>query len=119
MRSPRARVEAAELDALLEREREARQESVETLVANFRSKLEGANAERFEPEIHVVKGDPSSTIPMELERLEADLLLMGTISRRGATGFLLGNTAEKILERVRCSVAVTKPEGFVTPVPLA
>jgi nucleotide-binding universal stress UspA family protein len=107
------------VDALLERERATRQDKLEELVANLRSKLAGSDAERFEPEIHLVKGDPSSAIPSELERLEADLLLMGTISRRGVTGFLLGNTAEKILERVRCSIAVTKPEGFVTPVPLA
>ncbi len=119
MRSPRARLPAIEVDKLLERERAARQEKLEELVANLRSRLAGIDAERFEPEIHLVKGDPSSAIPSELERLEADLLLMGTISRRGVTGFLLGNTAEKILERVRCSVAVTKPEGFVTPVPLA
>jgi nucleotide-binding universal stress UspA family protein len=119
MRSPRARVEANELNALLERERATRQEKLEEVVANLRSKLTGIDAERFEPEVHLVKGDPSSAIPSELERLGADLLLMGTVSRRGLTGFLLGNTAEKILERVRCSVAVTKPEGFVTPVPLA
>ncbi len=119
MKSPRARMEANEVDALLERARSARQEKLEELVANFRSQLTGIDAERFEPEIHLVKGDPSSAIPNELERLEADLLLMGTMSRRGLTGFLLGNTAEKILERVSCSVVVTKPEGFVTPVPLA
>jgi nucleotide-binding universal stress UspA family protein len=119
MRSPRARVEANELNALLERERATRQEKLEELVANFRSKLTGIDADRFEPEIHLVKGEPSSAIPSELKRLDADLLLMGTSSRRGLTGFLLGNTAEKILERVSCSVVVTKPEGFVTPVPLA
>jgi universal stress protein E len=119
MRSPRAGVTASELEALLETQRSSRQGALEKLVADVREKLTGADAERFKPEIHLVKGDPSSVMPNELERLEADLLLMGTVSRRGVTGFLLGNTAEKILDRVRCSVAVTKPEGFVTPVPLA
>ena len=117
MRSPRAPVEAHELDALLERERATRQEKLEELVASFRAKLTGIDAERFDPEIHLIKGDPSAAILAELARLEADLLVMGTVSRLGLTGFLLGNTAEKILQRVRCSVAVTKPEGFVTPVP--
>ena len=98
MRSPRAPVEAHELDALLERERATRQEKLEELVASFRAKLTGIDAERFDPEIHLIKGDPSAAILAELARLEADLLVMGTVSRLGLTGFLLGNTAEKILQ---------------------
>ena len=118
MRSPRARVKPEELDALLEEERAGRQEKLEKLVTNYRTKLTGSEAERFAPEIHLVKGDPSSAIPSALERLGADLLVMGTISRRGLTGFMIGDTAERILHRLQCSVVVTKPEGFETPVPL-
>ena len=43
---------------------------------------------------------------------------MGTISRTGIPGILVGNTAEKLLERVDCSLLTVKPEGFVSPVPL-
>ena len=118
MRSPRAHVKPEELDALLENERRGRQERLEELVESYRAKLT-AEARPFAPEIHLVKGEPSSAIPSVLDRLEADLLIMGTISRRGLTGFVIGNTAEKILSRLECSVLVAKPEGFVSPVSVA
>ena len=119
LRSPRAHVKPEEVDALLEKERADRQEKLERLVENYRSKLTGSAAERFAPEIHLVKGDPGSAIPGTLEQLGADILIMGTISRRGLTGFVIGNTSEKILHQLECSVVVTKPEGFVSPVPVA
>ena len=118
MRSPRARVKPEDLDAMLEEERVGRLEKLEKLVQSYRTKLTGTDAERFAPEIHLVKGDPSTAIPAALEKLGADLLVMGTISRTGVTGFVIGNTAERILEGVKCSVVVTKPDGFVTPVPV-
>lgn len=119
LRSPRAHVKPEEVDALLEKERADRQEKLERLVENYRSKLTGSAAERFTPEIHLVKGDPGSAIPGTLEQLGADILFMGTISRSGLTGFVIGNTSEKILHQLECSVVVTKPEGFVSPVPVA
>jgi hypothetical protein len=50
------------------------------------------------------------------DRIEADLLVMGTVCRTGAAGFLIGNTAETVLSDVTCSVLAMKPAGFVTPV---
>jgi len=47
-----------------------------------------------------------------------DLLVMGTVCRTGLAGFFIGNTAEKVLGTVNCSVLTVKPEGFVTPVRL-
>ena len=47
-----------------------------------------------------------------------DLIVMGTVSRAGIAGLLIGNTAEKVLQQVDCSMLTVKPEGFVTPVKL-
>ncbi len=47
-----------------------------------------------------------------------DLLVMGSVCRTGLAGFFIGNTAEKVLSEVDCSVLTVKPEGFVTPVTL-
>ena len=47
--------------------------------------------------------------------VEADVLVMGTLSKGGA-GVLIGGTAEAVLARVNCSVLAVKPENFVTPV---
>lgn len=44
-----------------------------------------------------------------------NLLVMGTLARTGIRGVLIGNTAEKILDQVRCSVVAVKPPGFVSP----
>jgi universal stress protein E len=41
---------------------------------------------------------------------------MGTLGRAGIAGLLIGNTAEKILHQVECSVMTVKPDGFVSPV---
>ena len=43
---------------------------------------------------------------------------MGTVCRTGVAGFFIGNTAEKVLSEVNCSVLTIKPEGFATPVTL-
>jgi len=41
---------------------------------------------------------------------------MGTVCRTGVAGLFIGNTAEKVLRQVDCSLLTVKPEGFVTPV---
>ena len=47
---------------------------------------------------------------------EVDVVVMGTLSRSGPAGVLIGNTAEKVLARIDCSVLAVKPEAFTTPV---
>ncbi|MEQ1895543.1 MAG: universal stress protein [Planctomycetota bacterium] len=51
-----------------------------------------------------------------VERVGAGLLVMGSVSRGGITGLLLGNTAERLLDRVSCSLLTIKPRDFVSPV---
>ncbi len=68
---------------------------------------------------HVAKGEPAQVIPHFIQDIDVDLLVMGTVCRTGIPGFLIGNTAESILNLVDCSVLVVKPEGFVTPVAVA
>ena len=43
---------------------------------------------------------------------------MRPIPRTRIAGFLVGNTAERLLPLIPCSVLAVKPEGFVTPVRL-
>ena len=49
-------------------------------------------------------------------KLKADLLVMGTISRTGIAGLVLGSTAERMLGLVDCSILAVKPRGFETTV---
>jgi universal stress protein E len=47
-----------------------------------------------------------------------DLLVMGTQGRSGIAGIMIGNTAERILPELGCSLLAVKPAGFVCPVHL-
>lgn len=114
--SPRLNVDPEQLAALVKEEKAARQSKLEDLLETFRSGLDSSDADRFRPEVHLSKGDPATVLPKELKRLYADLLIMGTVSRKGVAGLVIGNTAEKILYDLECSVVVAKPPGFVSPV---
>jgi len=48
--------------------------------------------------------------------LRIDLLVMGTVCRTGSPGLIIGNTAERVLDSVKCSVLTVKPAGFVSPI---
>ena len=69
-------------------------------------------------QVYMLKGEPGNLIPELAAREEVGLIVMGTVSRTGVSGLLIGNTAERILRQVDCSVLTVKPDGFVTPVTL-
>ena len=64
----------------------------------------------------MIKGEAGIQIPKLAKEIDVDLIVMGTLSRTGIAGLFIGNTAEKILYRVNCSVLAIKPDGFNTPV---
>ncbi len=68
--------------------------------------------------VHLVPGKPADAIDELVEQGGFDLLVMGTVVRTGIEGFLIGNTAEDLLGKVRCSILALKPEGFRSPVEL-
>lgn len=65
---------------------------------------------------HVLPGLATEVIPEFAEQHQIDLIVMGTVGRIGIPGFFIGNTAEKILQKIDCSVLTVKPDGFITPV---
>lgn len=60
------------------------------------------------------RGEPEDVIPAFVVAEGIDLVVMGTAARRGITGFLIGNTAERVIARLPCSVLVVKPGGSPT-----
>lgn len=64
------------------------------------------------------KGHPEEIIPAYVVSEGIDLVVMGTVARTGITGFVIGNTAERLLQRLVCSVLAVKPDGFRTPIQL-
>lgn len=65
---------------------------------------------------HSVRGGARDVIPQSVADLGIDILVMGSIARTGIPGFIIGNTAEDVLNRVECSVVIVKPPGYVSPV---
>jgi len=66
--------------------------------------------------IHIIKGTATKVIPAMVKKHHIDLVVMGTVCRTGLAGFFIGNTAEKTLAEVDCSVLAVKPSSFLTPV---
>ena len=91
---------------------------VESMEAAHQSELDRLLAEHpYEKTIaHLVKGPAGHIIPDLAEEHDVDLVVIGTVGRTGVPGLLIGNTAERILGAVDCSVLTLKPEGFETPI---
>ncbi len=70
----------------------------------------------IKPQLRVEHGRPSDVLVNSANR--ADLTVMGTLSRTGVAGVFIGNTAERVLQRITSSVLTIKPPGFETPIQL-
>jgi len=66
--------------------------------------------------IHLLKGNAGDIIASLAQRKRVELIVMGTVARTRIPGFFIGNTAEKTLAKVDCSVLAVKPKSFSTPV---
>ena len=64
------------------------------------------------------RGEPEEAIPAFVVTEGIDLVVMGSVGRSGISGMLIGNTAERILRKLPCSVLVVKPDKFESPVRL-
>ncbi|MBC7965063.1 MAG: universal stress protein [Fuerstia sp.] len=77
--------------------------------------LDDAELQR-QPEIRVISGAPEPAIMELIEQESIDLLIMGTIGRAGIRGVLTGNSVERLLPRLQCSLLAVKPDDFQCPV---
>jgi nucleotide-binding universal stress UspA family protein len=93
---------------------DARQRAASTLRG-----IAGSFEGRFDEKAMVLRrGDPEDVIPEFVVSEGIDVLVMGTVARGGIPGMLIGNTAERVLRKLPCSVLTVKPDGFVSPVRL-
>lgn len=87
------------------------------LVARAKQSVEDlATRYGVDPEACEVKaGRPEDIIPAIERRDGADLLVMGAVSRSVDAHPVIGNTAERVIDRVVCDLLVVKPAGFEVP----
>jgi universal stress protein E len=65
---------------------------------------------------HLVSQHPVNAIPQLARKIHSDIVVMGAISRSGLKRFLIGNTAERVVDDLTCDVLVIKPREFVSRV---
>lgn len=98
--------------------RQRHNKNLKLLIDEMNNKLGQATLDYIKPTIHLLKGDPCEKVPVLAEKLNANLVVMGTVTHTGISGLFMGTTAETILNRINCPVLTIKPNGFKTPVTL-
>jgi universal stress protein E len=63
---------------------------------------------------HLISRHPVNAIPEVARKVRSDIVVMGAISRSGVKRFLIGNTAERVIDDLSCDVLVVKPKEFVS-----
>jgi len=109
LRSGRFKVPKAEVDRMVRDTRNLHKLWLDELLAQH-------DFQELTVKVHLLKGDPGDVIPAIAHKKRVELIVMGTVARTGIPGFIIGNTAEKALNAVDCSVLAVKPGLFVTPV---
>ena len=59
--------------------------------------------------VHIKQGSPDKIIPSIANQLKADVVVTGTVGRKGIKGKLIGNTAEGILSKLHTDIIAVKP----------
>jgi len=60
--------------------------------------------------ISVDAGNPRRALPSLANSLKADLVVLGSVGRKGVKDILLGNTAEKVMSKLRTDLVVVHPD---------
>lgn len=71
-------------------------------------------AERFKLDssvLHLEEGLAEEVIPHCAERITASLVVLGSVGRTGLSAALLGNTAEQVVDKLKCDVLVLRPDS--------
>ena len=68
--------------------------------------------------VYIVIEPPDFALMNYVEQQDIDLIVIGTVGRADISGFITGNTAERLLPRIPCSLLAVKPPGFKSPVAL-
>ena len=64
---------------------------------------------------HLVAGLTHEELPDLSEKLKADVVVMGAVSRNRWKRLFIGATAERTLEHLPCDLLIVKPDWFQTP----
>ena len=111
LRGPRMQISDAEFTELESDEKKKHHDMLLSLGKSIGIELK-------EEELFLTKGLPNLAVPYAAKKAKTDILVMGSIGRVGVPGLLIGNTAEKIIDSMKCSVLTLKPPGYKSPLKL-
>jgi hypothetical protein len=63
---------------------------------------------------HINMGDVANQLGAVSRRTHTSIVVMGAVSRSALARFFIGNTAERVLDRLTCDVLIVKPREFVS-----
>ncbi|MDE1474015.1 universal stress protein UspE [Xenorhabdus bovienii] len=69
-----------------------------------------------EQQTHVHEGLPEKVIPEICDELNTGVVVLGILGRTGLSAAFLGNTAEHVIDKLKCDLLAIKPDGFVCPI---
>jgi universal stress protein E len=61
---------------------------------------------------HIHMGEASAELRAVTRRTHTALVVMGAVSRSALARLFIGNTAERVLDKLGCDVLIVKPRGF-------
>ena len=76
-------------------------------------------ADKFEIDVektHLKQGLPEDVIENVAKKIDAELVILGTVGRSGLSAALLGQTAEQVIDGLNCDLLAIKPKGFISSV---
>jgi nucleotide-binding universal stress UspA family protein len=87
----------------------------ETIEAKYREQCKAFQAEFDidDEHLHIEEGPADVLIPHMVHKLQAAVIVIGTVARTGLSGALIGNTAEVVLDAVESDVLVLKPDEIM------
>lgn len=90
----------------------------DTKLQEYKTRAGAGRAKLFERAVSHLRLDaPAQEIAQLAADLEADLVVVGTHGRRGASRFLIGSIAEGVVRLAPCTVLVVRPHTPDTSVP--
>ena len=93
-----------------------REKELEKLLSELSNELDDNVWEYLQPKNHIVHGYPRREIAATTTSLDTDVIVMGTVSRLGVPGYIMGDTAEETIHQLKCAVVGVKPRGFESPI---
>jgi universal stress protein E len=92
-------LEVVDKNLVMKKKAPAAKQAMQALLAEF---------EMDSVHCHIAVGPAEKTIPHLANELHSDLVIIGSVGREGVSGFVLGNTAEKVIHNLRTDCLVVK-----------